>query len=72
MKEGDILKPQDNEISIVRRIFKLKSEGVSYRDIANQLNDDGIVGKKGGRFQQMTIKKIVDNRIYERFIDSHV
>jgi site-specific DNA recombinase len=72
VKEGDILKPQDNEISIVRRIFKLKSEGVSYRDIANQLNNDGIVGKKGGRFQQMTIKKIVDNRIYERFIDSHV
>lgn len=72
VKEGDVLKPQDNELAIVRRIFTLKAEGVSYKNIADQLNEDGILGKKGGRFQQMTIKKIVDNRIYERFIDTSV
>jgi site-specific DNA recombinase len=72
VKDGDILKPQDNELSIVRRIFKLKEDGVSYKCIADQLNSDGLVGKKGGRFQQMTIKKIVDNKIYERFIDPRV
>ena len=70
VKDGDDLRPQPEEIVIVNRIFKLKSEGVSYKKIADALNEDGILGKKGGRFQQMTIKKIVDNKIYERVIDT--
>ena len=70
VKDGDVLKPQDKELDVVRRIFRMKSEGVSYKRIADDLNEDGILGKKGGRFQQMTIKKIVDNKIYERFIDT--
>lgn len=67
-KDGDDLKPVHKELEVVRRIFYMKEIGKSYKVIADTLNDDGIIGKKGGRFQQMTIKRIVDNKIYQKYL----
>lgn len=64
-KEGDDLVPDTGEMVIVKRIFDMRSTGKSYFAIANALNSEGIKGKKGGQFNQTTIKKIVTNDIYK-------
>jgi site-specific DNA recombinase len=63
-KVGEDLVLNPRELSVVKRIFTLKNQGLSYIKIATALNQDGISGKKGGKFSQMTIKRIVDNSIY--------
>tara|TARA_R110000737_G_scaffold131069_1_gene162923 strand:+ start:20 stop:730 length:711 start_codon:yes stop_codon:yes gene_type:complete len=53
------------ELQVVKRIYKLRDNGLSYGKIAEYLNDEGIVGKKGGKFYPITVSKIVKNDIYE-------
>lgn len=69
IKIGDQLHPVEYEMQIVNRIFKLRKYGTSFASIAASLNQDGIVGKKGGKFNQTTIKKIIENKIYNKHID---
>ena len=45
-------------------ILARRAEGISYKRIADQLNDDGIAGKNGGRFYASTIHKIVGNDLH--------
>ena len=54
----------EDELQVVKRIYKLRDNGLSYGKIAKCLNDEGIVGKKGGKFYPITISKIVNNDIY--------
>jgi site-specific DNA recombinase len=57
------------EMEIVSTVFDMKSTGVSYFNIASTLNNKGLIGKKGGKFTQSTIKKIVDNSIYTKHLN---
>jgi hypothetical protein len=45
----------------------MREEGDHLEVIANTLNDEGLIGKKGGRFQKMTISKILNNSIYNEY-----
>jgi len=55
------------EMEVVQWIYEKKNNGVSYFNIATALNNRGIVGKKGGKFTQSTIKKIIDNSLYQKY-----
>ena len=52
------------ELEEVRRIHELHHDGLTLRDIANDLNDRGIIGKRGGVFYASTIQAILRNDIY--------
>ncbi len=43
-----------------RRIKRMRSEKKAYREIANELNLDGIKTRTGRKFSAMTVKRIVD------------
>jgi len=53
-----------SEQVVIRRMKAMKSEGVSFNRIANTLNGEGLRGKKGGKFQAVSIQKILDNEIH--------
>lgn len=57
------------EMNTVRSIFELYSKGWSMKKISVMLNNSGITGKRGGRYGENTIKKILDNKdIYEQHL----
>lgn len=58
------LVPVDEELRVVAEIKELRGAGLSLEKIAADLNSRGIVGKRGGKFHGMTIKKILDNSIH--------
>ena len=68
IKENDQLVVIQEEMTIVKSIFEMKEQGLSYLIIASSLNKAGVKGKKGGRFGQNTIKRIIDNKIYQRYL----
>jgi DNA invertase Pin-like site-specific DNA recombinase len=45
---------------ILKRIKRLKQQGMSLSKIANELNLDGLRTRQGKEFHQMTIKRILD------------
>lgn len=49
---------------LVRRIFDDYLAGRSLRDIANALNVSGIKSRRGGNWQQSTIRTIITNPVY--------
>lgn len=51
-----------DEAETVRRIFKLKEDGLTLRDIAAQCFREGRTTSKGTKFNQGSIKNILDNR----------
>lgn len=56
------------EAQAVRDIFKMRDEGVTLADIADEMNDRGLKTKRGGKFRTSTIQTIVNNRkTYEGF-----
>ncbi len=56
------------EAKVVKDIFKLRDEGVTLADIADELNERGLKTKRGGKFRTSTIQTIVNNRkTYEGF-----
>jgi hypothetical protein len=42
------------------RILTERFKGLSYREIANGLNADGILSQNGGKWYATTVKNIVD------------
>lgn len=55
----------ENEAEVVRLMFeKAKREGLGPLRIANYLNDSGYTTRKGKRWNQSTIGRILSNRIY--------
>jgi site-specific DNA recombinase len=60
--------PDDSEMKIVRMVYDLKGGGLTYKDIARELNKQGIKGKRGGTIESTTITKILRNNIYEGII----
>lgn len=59
-----LLLPSAAEAEVVAKIRALRSEGHSLQKIAFRLNEDGIVGKNGGRFYASTIRAVLTNSIH--------
>jgi site-specific DNA recombinase len=68
LKVDGKLIPDDSEMKIVKTVYDLREGGLTYKDIARELNKQGIKGKKGGRIESTTITKILRNNIYEGLI----
>lgn len=52
------------EAAVVRKIFDLYAAGKGFRAIANKLNRDGNITKKGNTFGTDSIREIITNPIY--------
>jgi DNA invertase Pin-like site-specific DNA recombinase len=52
------------EAAVVERIFRMKAKGVPPRRIAVQLNEEGIMTRKGGRWSYSTVWSFLRNRFY--------
>jgi DNA invertase Pin-like site-specific DNA recombinase len=58
------LVPIDEELRVVADIMALRDQGLSYHAIAAEMNERGIVGKRGGRFYASTIRAIFVNDLH--------
>ena len=58
------LAPLDEEQLIVSEVREMRAQGRTFRDIAGNLNDRGIVGKRGGRYHASTIRAICTNSLH--------
>jgi site-specific DNA recombinase len=58
------LLPIAAETEVIATIQVMRSGGCSLRQIATRLNEEGIAGKKGGKFYASTIKAILANPIH--------
>lgn len=55
----------EKEADVVRRIFNYYTQGgYGCSTIANMLNDEGIMTKKGAKWQQISVARILKNPIY--------
>lgn len=54
----------EKEAKTVRRIFELYIAGNGYKAIANRVNKEGHLGKRGKPFSISTVKTILENPIY--------
>ena len=57
---GDKLVKCEDEIKNVRWIKNMKSRGHTLYKIAKRLNEMGVATKEGGKWQQNTIKRVMD------------
>lgn len=53
-----------NEAELVKEIFLMRSNGMSYQEIANIMNERNLITKKGTKYHQSTIAKICKNARY--------
>jgi len=58
--------PNWNEQALIDRMRVERKSHLSYSLIAKRLNVEGYKGKKGGKFQGITIKRILENDIHYR------
>lgn len=60
------LEINDSEAEIVKRIFRLRSEGYSCHAIAKILNADGVKPPRRGKYwKARTVQRIIDNPTYK-------
>ena len=59
-----MLIPVDEELRVVAEIKDMRGAGMTLRDIADDLNARGIVGKRGGKFFASTIKAVLANELH--------
>jgi len=52
------------QASVVKRIFRLYNKRISMSEIARRLNGEGIRGKRGGQWSRHTISYVLENPIY--------
>lgn len=62
---GGKMVPVNEEQLIIAEIQEMREKGSTLRAIANDLNDRGIIGKRGGVFHASTIQAILRNSIHE-------
>jgi DNA invertase Pin-like site-specific DNA recombinase len=58
--EGRELVPDEGERAAVAKIVALRSEGRSLRAIAEVLDREGIVSKRGGRWHPQTVRRVLE------------
>jgi len=63
-KNGE-LEVDGESMRIVDQITHFYASGLSLHSIAQELNNQGLTGSKGGKFYTSTIQKIINNPIYE-------
>jgi DNA invertase Pin-like site-specific DNA recombinase len=63
--EGGELVPDSVEQETVQRIDELRRRGKSYREIADEFNDEGVAAKRAARWHPMAIKRIADRNAPE-------
>jgi DNA invertase Pin-like site-specific DNA recombinase len=54
----------DEEQVVVAEIRAMHTQGKTLREIAGDLNDRGIVGKRGGKFHASTIRAVLGNSLH--------
>ena len=59
------LVPIDEELLVVAEIRDMRGQGKTLRDIADDLNGRGIVGKRGGKYHASTIKAVLANSLHQ-------
>ncbi|MGK9485084.1 recombinase family protein [Bacillus tropicus] len=55
----------ENEASVVRRIYDLYENGFGYVKIATKLNDEGKKTKAGGYWRHSAVQKIIRSAVYK-------
>lgn len=50
---------EERENAVISRMRDLRSEGLSYRLIAARLNEEGLMAKRGGRWHQQTVARVL-------------
>ncbi len=51
----------EEEAEVVRMIFRLRDEGMTYEGIANTLNEQGILTRKGNEWKFGTVRTVLEN-----------
>jgi len=54
-----VVKSIPSEVAAVRRVHELRSEGLTHRQIAEQMNAEGHPTKRGGQWHRSTIAKVL-------------
>jgi DNA invertase Pin-like site-specific DNA recombinase len=54
----------DDEATVVRRIFDIYLTGTSMREIADALKSEGVMTKRGGVWEASTVQSILNNPFY--------
>lgn len=49
----------DEEMKVIKRIVKQRNQGMTLRAIADRLNSQGVITKKGGTWQANTVSKLI-------------
>lgn len=62
--DGGKLVGKGEELRVARRIFEMYINGMGMKDIADELNRQGIKTKKGGKWDRKTISRILSNPVY--------
>jgi DNA invertase Pin-like site-specific DNA recombinase len=63
--EAGKLVPIDEELVVVADIQGMRAEGKTLREIADDLNQRGIVGKRGSKYHASTIKAVLANSLHQ-------
>ena len=64
---GDDKVVQDRkQMAVVRRIAKMRKEGVSYGKIADALNEDGVPTKRGRKWYASTVSAIAKHPVHKK------
>jgi len=53
-----------NEVDVIRRMFRMAASGCSIHGIAKQLTDEGIPSFGGGRWHPLTVRRMLMNPVY--------
>jgi len=69
VRVNDSLEKDEKEWEIVNLIFQLRSQGLTYADIANELNRMGIQGKRGGKWYGSTVRYVYQNDLYRKEVN---
>ena len=63
-----VLSVNDDEVFVVRAIYRMYNKGFSMEFIATSLNDASIPAKKGARWNKQSIFKILHNPLYVGYV----
>ncbi len=62
-RNGDELKANEDELSILEKIRLWRGQGLSYWKIAAKLNAHGIKGKGGGKWYAASVRYVLNNAL---------
>ena len=63
-RDGNQLVKDVKEQQVIHRLFELRDDGLSLRNIALQLNQANVPAKNGGKWYASTIRYILANGLY--------